>query len=82
MKVFVIGVGLIGGSLVKDLRKLDQENTFNGIDTNEANLESALKLGLIDQKSNLVELSEAELVILTIPAVSYTHLTLPTILLV
>jgi len=36
MKVFVIGIGLIGGSFVKDIKAKMPEVTVYGIDANEA----------------------------------------------
>ena len=50
MKIYVIGVGLIGGSMALDLKDLDPSNEIVGLDTNEAHLEEALSLGIIDQK--------------------------------
>ena len=51
MNVFVIGIGLIGGSMVLDIKSNYPEATIYGIDTNEAHLEKALELGVIDDKA-------------------------------
>ncbi len=67
MNVFVIGIGLIGGSLAKDLKRIHPHFKIYGIDANEEHLEEALSLELIDMKSNYGELSLADLVIVSIP---------------
>ncbi|WP_411030232.1 prephenate dehydrogenase [Spongiimicrobium sp. 3-5] len=67
MNVFVIGIGLIGGSMAKDIKQLDSNVRIYGIDANEAHLDEALALGLIDQKSTYEELSTADMVIVSIP---------------
>ncbi|MBT8320384.1 MAG: prephenate dehydrogenase [Eudoraea sp.] len=67
MNVFVIGIGLIGGSLARDIRKHYPEARILGIDLDPAHLEEALELGLIDEVSDYNGLSDADLVVLTIP---------------
>jgi len=67
MNVFVIGIGLIGGSLARDIRKHYPEARIFGIDLNPDHLQEALDLGLIDEASDYDGLSSADLVILTIP---------------
>jgi len=67
MNIFIIGIGLIGGSLAKDIKRLRPNVKVYGIDTNEAHLEEALSLGLIDVKSNYTELEMADMVIVGIP---------------
>lgn len=67
MKVYIIGIGLIGGSMALDLKSHFKEATFFGIDTNENNLEEALKIRIIDQKATHDELINADLVIVAVP---------------
>lgn len=67
MNVFVIGIGLIGGSMVKDIKRTHPESTIYGVDTNEKHLEQALELGIIDKKASFEELTEADVVIVSIP---------------
>lgn len=67
MNVFIIGIGLIGGSLAKDIRKHYPQARLFGIDLDPAHLEEALQLGLVDQASDYDGLSRADLVILSIP---------------
>ncbi|EZH74561.1 prephenate dehydrogenase [Aquimarina atlantica] len=79
MNVFVVGVGLIGGSFAIDIKAAFNEAKIYGVDRSEDNLEEALSLGLIDYISNLDELDKADVVIIAIP-VDATVEILPTIL--
>lgn len=65
--VFVIGVGLIGGSFALDIKKQNSECHIFGIDKNESHLDEAIGLGVIDEKSSFEELDKADLVIIAIP---------------
>ena len=58
--IFVIGVGLIGGSLCLDIKKIYPKVKVYGIDTSSENLDLALKLDLIDYKSSLDVLYKVE----------------------
>lgn len=77
--VYVIGIGLIGGSFALDLKALKPEVVVYGIDHNEAHLSTALESGLIDKKAILNDIKNADLVILAIP-VNATLKLLPTLL--
>ena len=65
--IFVIGVGLIGGSLCLDIKKIYPKVKVYGIDTSSKNLDLALKLDLIDYKSSLDVIYKAYLVLLSTP---------------
>ena len=65
--IFVIGVGLIGGSLCLDIKKIYPKVKVYGIDTSNENLDMAIKLNLIDYKSNLDDLYKADLVLISTP---------------
>ncbi|MBQ4916047.1 prephenate dehydrogenase [Maribacter sp. MMG018] len=67
MNVFVIGIGLIGGSLVKDMKERIPDITVYGIDTNLEHLEEALALNIIDEKSSYADLASADFVIVSVP---------------
>ncbi|MGY0406998.1 MAG: prephenate dehydrogenase [Polaribacter sp.] len=67
MNVFVIGVGLIGGSMVLDIQKEYPEAVIYGIDTNENHLEQAKELGVIHYKADFQDLEKAAIVIVSIP---------------
>jgi len=77
--IYAIGVGLIGGSLAKDIKKNDPEVIIHGISRKDSTLEEALSLNLIDKKATLDDLDKADLVIISIP-VDATVKLLPTVL--
>lgn len=63
MNIAVVGLGLIGGSFCKALKK----NTFHrilGIDTNKDTIKKALECGAIDEEITPERLSEANLTII------------------
>ena len=63
MNIAVVGLGLIGGSFCKALKK----NTFHrilGIDTNKETIKTALECGAIDEEITPEQLSEANLTII------------------
>lgn len=72
MKVYIVGIGLIGGSLAKDIKALYQEARIYGIDVNKEHLKEALSLDLIDEAADYEGLSEADLVIVSIPVDALT----------
>tara|TARA_B100001778_G_scaffold648_1_gene621 strand:+ start:1302 stop:2147 length:846 start_codon:yes stop_codon:yes gene_type:complete len=78
MKVFIIGVGLIGGSLAKDLKSIG-DFQITGIDKNKLNLNFALKDGIIDRLGKINEINKANIVILSVDVESAIDL-LPKIL--
>jgi prephenate dehydrogenase len=68
MKVTIVGLGLIGGSLALGLRKSGLASELIGVDRNEAHARQALELGLVDKILPEGEaLDQASLVILAIP---------------
>ena len=67
MKIYVIGIGLIGGSMALELKRLSSDFEIIGVDASETHLEEALALGVIDRKGSLDTLVEADRVILSIP---------------
>lgn len=67
MKVFIIGTGLIGGSMALDIKSIYDDAIVFGIDANEKHLEESLHLGIIDQKATENDLINADLVIVAVP---------------
>lgn len=65
--IYIIGVGLIGGSLALDIKNKRPETTIFGIDKSEDHLNQALELGVINNKATLDDVDKADLVILAIP---------------
>ncbi len=80
MRIALFGTGLIGGSLMLRLKKLGLAQKVYGIDLNSSHLQSALKLGIIDQISTIDTLpKDIDLVVLAVP-VDVTQKILPSIL--
>lgn len=67
MNVFIIGIGLIGGSFAKDIKNIYPNVKIYGIDADKAHLEEALELNLIAAKSTYEDLGLADMVIVSIP---------------
>ena len=67
MKVVIIGVGLIGGSFAKDVKKLHPESEIIGVDKNESHLDKAMELHVIDKKGGYSDLETADMVFVGIP---------------
>jgi prephenate dehydrogenase len=68
MKTAIIGLGLIGGSMAKDLRKAGLATHLAGVDSNEGHAARARELGIVDEIAPLEEaLKDADLIITAIP---------------
>lgn len=77
--IYMIGIGLIGGSFAIDIKKNHPEVVIHGISRKEETLDKALELSLIDKKATLDAIKHADLVIVSIPVDATVQL-LPTIL--
>jgi len=67
MKIVIIGVGLIGGSFAKDVKRLHPEAEIIGVDKSESHLDEALQLRIIDKKGGYTDLQTADMVFVGIP---------------
>ena len=68
MHVAIIGIGRIGGSVARDLRRTGFATRLTGVGSTPARAEIALRLGLVDRVTTLeTAVREAELVVLAIP---------------
>lgn len=68
MRTTIIGLGLIGGSLAKDLRKSKFATEFIGVENNGKNAAQALELGLVDRVEPLeTGIQNTDIVIIAIP---------------
>jgi prephenate dehydrogenase len=68
MKVAIFGIGLIGGSLAKDLRETNFASEIFGVENSETHAGKALELGLVDKiVSRETAVAEADLIVLTVP---------------
>jgi prephenate dehydrogenase len=80
MKLAVVGLGLIGGSMAKDLRRSKFATEIIGVDNHPENAKIALEMGIADRIESLATaVKEADIVIVAIP-VDKIVLLLPTIL--
>lgn len=79
MKVFVIGIGLIGGSMVLDIKTLHPDAKIYGIDNNKSHLAEAIALGVVDAGATFDDLLDADFVIVSVP-VDVALLVLPKVL--
>ena len=77
--IYMIGVGLIGGSLAIDIKNKYPEVVIHGISRKDSTLEEALALNLIDKKASLDDIENADMVIISIP-VDATVKLLPSVL--
>ncbi len=66
-QVVVIGLGLIGGSLALDLKRLFPEIEVTGTDIKKANLQIALERKLIDRVVQKKDYQSADLIIVAVP---------------
>lgn len=68
IKVGIVGLGLMGGSLSLALKKLSKDYYFIGLDHNELHCSQALELGLVDEICNSTEaLKSCDIIFLSIP---------------
>lgn len=68
-KVTIIGVGLIGGSFAKGIKQLGLAKEVHGFGHNQANLETAMELGVVDSFSTDIAMAmqDCDLVLLAVP---------------
>lgn len=70
LNITLIGVGLIGGSFVLDLKHLGLAGAVTGIDTNRSNLERALERKVVDRAFDKIcaeAVAGADLVVAAVP---------------
>jgi prephenate dehydrogenase len=65
--IFLIGTGLIGGSMLLDLREHFKDATFYGIDQNASHAQRAVENGIIDEVAVMADLGTADLVLISVP---------------
>jgi prephenate dehydrogenase len=81
MKVAIIGLGLIGGSMALALREKQLASEIVGVDANDIHQQKALELGLVDKVMDIDSaISFADLIILSVP-VDIANKLLPKLLL-
>ncbi len=74
-KLAIVGLGLIGGSLAIDLRRLGLASKILGYDSNPQHCRKALDLQLVDSCSTMPDdlLLEADWLVLAVPVQSIEH---------
>ncbi|WP_298892304.1 prephenate dehydrogenase [uncultured Psychroserpens sp.] len=77
--IYIIGVGLIGGSLALDIKSNYNKARVFGIDANNDHIQQAIALNIIEDEASYDDLHNADLVVLAIP-VDKAVLELPKIL--
>jgi len=75
MRISIIGLGLIGGSFAKDLRKAGLASELLGVESSAEHAARALQLGLVDRVVTLDEaLQQSETLLLAVPVNAITTL--------
>jgi prephenate dehydrogenase len=77
-KVHVVGLGLLGGSFGKALKKVKPEIIFTGYDADPKNLQDALDLGLVDEARQKAD-PDTDIIVLATPADTLPGLLLDTL---
>ena len=68
MKVGIIGLGLIGGSMAIDLKRKGFADEILGVESEPVNAAAAEKIGLVDRTATVDEcLAESDIVVLAVP---------------
>jgi len=65
--VVIIGLGLIGGSFAKDLKRLHPNTKILGIDTNKEHIDKAMSMGLIEAEIDYNGLLDVDMVLVATP---------------
>lgn len=69
MKVGIVGLGLIGGSMAIDLKRKGFADEVLGVEAEPVNASAAEKIGLVDRIVSLGEcVKESDLIVLAVPA--------------
>ncbi len=80
MKITVVGLGLIGGSMAMDLRKTSFASTIIGVETNKKHAEKALELGIVDKIETVESALRAANVVLLCTPVNVLNQLVPSLL--
>lgn len=68
MKIGIIGLGLIGGSMAIDLRRKGFASGLLGVDADKVNAAAALKIGLVDEVVEFETcVDQSDLIIIAVP---------------
>lgn len=78
-KIYIIGVGLIGGSFALEIKKFFPDSNIIGIDNSKENLDQAINLGIIDAIGSIDDITNPFMILLAIPVKSIINI-LPNVL--
>jgi len=78
-KIYVIGIGLIGGSFALEIKKIFPDSNIIGIDNSKENLDQAINLGIIDAIGSIDDITNPFMILLAIPVKSIINI-LPNVL--
>ena len=78
-KIYIIGVGLIGGSFALEIKKIFPDSNIIGIDNSKENLDQAINLGIIDAIGSIDKITNPFMILLAIPVKSIINI-LPNVL--
>ena len=78
-KIYIIGVGLIGGSFALEIKKIFPDSNIIGIDNSKENLDQAITLGIIDAIGSIDDITNPFMILLAIPVKSIINI-LPNVL--
>ena len=78
-KIYIIGIGLIGGSFALEIKKIFPDSNIIGIDNSKENLDQAINLGIIDSIGSTDDITNPFMILLAIPVKSIINI-LPNIL--
>lgn len=67
MKIAVIGIGLIGGSLARDIRLIWDQAEIIGLDVHAGHVQQAIELGLVNREGQWEEIPQMDMVIVSVP---------------
>ena len=79
MNIYIIGTGLIGGSLALGIQAIYKDALIFGIDSEDRHLDEAIHLGIIHHKAVFEDLQNADFVVVAVP-VDTALLLLPKVL--
>jgi prephenate dehydrogenase len=65
--IYIVGVGLIGGSFALDLKDIFKDNNIIGIDTSIQNLKIAKQKNIIDSYAEINDITNAYIIIIAVP---------------
>lgn len=78
-RIYIIGIGLIGGSFALEIKKIFPDSNIIGIDNSKENLDQAINLGIIDAIGSIDDITNPFMILLAIPVKSIIDI-LPNVL--